>query len=348
MSVKAVSKARPSRRLPSTRTLAPHLVAPPLSKAGALLMPLLERPAKSRQPPKLPAPTAHNLLRAQLAHAIQQRWAPSTADNYRRLWRRYSQWAGREHLPVGSDDSAALFITATQVRPSGQLAYAKILSAIFGLMAWPTELLRALISGLAGMGARRPTRQAAPMSMAQLEDLLESLPLPASAALRLAWVTASRWDDVTKLRLRNVVEDTADRLILHMADTKASRSSAFRPEDLVVIVGRHLPRVRALLQAVRVARNNNPRARLTRISTRQIEDMLRPHGLSAHSIKRGALAVITAAAAAGTVPKAVIGIMAKHAGAAEFVSATPTYLMAPGTMRDLALLLGTAKATAVL
>lgn len=251
-----------------------------------------------------------------------------------------------------SDENAAAFVEVLDVAVQAKHTYAKQLAAIFSRAGLPDQMLRTLMSALAAAGALRPVRQATPMTPAQLDAALEIFPLSERDALRMAWTTAARWDDIIKFRLANVVQEAPEHITLHFCDTKATRSSPFRPQDLVVITGRHLPAVRRLITRVRhkAAANNNNNANepFTTLSTKAVDKLLKPLGLSAHSVKRGALTTIMRQAAANNLPPYIIGVMARHAKTAPIPESVARYLSDATARAEMALFIGTAAATRLL
>lgn len=337
--------------LPTSRREMPpaSAVATLTTPTASFVLPLLER-QPSRQP-KLPPQRSQAELQDALQGRLASIWAETTRANYQSLWVRYRHWCARDNLSPTSDVTAAAFVEAmTDVSVQSRHQYCKVLSAIFSRLGVETPVLRMLAAAYAGEGARRPMHQATPMTPQLLEQALSLFPPWERDALRLAWVTAARWDDIAKSSLASVVQETPEHVIIHFADTKAGRSSPFRPQDLVVVTGRHLPAVRRLLQRVRNESRNNPDAPLTTLTTDDVEALLRPLGLSAHSIKRGALTTLLGLAARNNLPPQALEMLARHQSDRQTLNKTTArYLMGGADSRaQLALYLGTQHATALL
>lgn len=331
-----------------------------MSRTAAYVLPLLTAPPSAR-PPKLPPPQPVPQLRARFTEQLRALWAASTLSGYRSLWRRFTAWAARERLSPLDDESAALFLVAMpDVSQQSRLKYARTLRALFRRFGLPTQHLELLASALTASGAARPLKQARPMSPEQLVQALRLFPPAERDALEVAWASAARWDDMRKLRLSDVLSATAAEVILHFAATKANRAEDVRPQDLVVICGPRLPAARRLIAAMearhaqlcrqkRLVGKAATKAResiaATLLSTRAAAKLLRPLGLSAHSIKRGAMTRLTELAAQRKLPLRLLGVMARHADTVPLPKSTVRYL---GNPPALARAVGTARATRLL
>lgn len=275
---------------------------------------------------------------------MESLWAPATRRAYASLWRRFTLWRQRERLPLTSE-AAALFVAATDVKPQAKLTYTKMLRALFNRLSIEVHHLQLLASSLAGAGANRPSRQAPPMEPQQLAAALARWPTAEQPALLLAWKTAARWDDVAKLRLSSVVLSTPKEVVLHFGVMKNTRASPFRPQDLVVITGRFTAAIHRHLLALRRA-GGGPATPLTQLTTRNVEALLRPLALTAHSIKRGALTQLLRAAAEDKLAPTMIAVMARHANSAPIAPVTGAYLSSAPL--ELARAMRTQDATALL
>lgn len=320
------------------------MLAPSTTRARYLL-PLFSAPPKSGRPPKLPGHQPLSRLRRLLRERLETTWAASTLAGYRSIFRRFLAWTKREQLPP-TDEAAAMFIEALPVSNQSRLTYGKALTSVLSHLGVDVAMLRALCAALRADGAEAPMKQARPMTQQQLEQARLLFPPAEVPALVLAWVTASRWDDVAKLTTDGILETTPTEIVLHFGKTKANRRRKYRPQDLVVIRGRHvpllLPFVRRLLRRARASPEPLP---VTQLTTRQVRDLLRPLGLTAHSIKAGAISVLTAAAAQGLIKPMLIPMMARHKGATAFPEVTARYARQVPT---LARVFGTQRATQLL
>lgn len=234
-------------------------------------------------------------------------WAPSTWHARVRLWERFQAFCRAKGLPA-TDRSAALFVVSTGVLPASQLTYAKALRE----MLKPRDALSTLMSGLAGAGANIPTRQADPISVEQLTAFIAAQPPDVAAGLRLAWKTASRWDEITKLQRRDFLLVTPAKVVLDFSTkTKGTRTDPHRASRFAVITGEWTAEIAAYLSRLRRLDS------ITSCPTRKLIAKLhaafpdRPH-ITAHSLKRGALNRLLPLVADGTMEFAEVSRLAKH------------------------------------
>lgn len=236
-----------------------------------------------RQLAATPLPTAA----ASLAATLTSQWAPSTLRDHQSLWARFQNFLQDHGLPQ-SDRAAALFVSATNTMPSTKLTYAKELTAIFNRAGLPSDFLRMLASGLRGQGALIPEHQATPISRAHLEQLANSFPPQDAAAILLAWKTASRWDEITRLTAKHFKHRSDEAIILDWGtDTKASRAAPNRESRFVEVRGPWTARINRSISFT------TPTQRLTSLSMAaliaRMAEMFPDANYSAHSIKRGAM-----------------------------------------------------------
>lgn len=287
----------------------------------------------------VPIPTAAATLATTLTHI----WAPSTLQDRQSLWARFNNFLTDHNLPL-SDQSAALYVSATDVLPSTKLTYAKSLMALFATLHIDCPILRLTAKGLRGEGALVPTHQATPISREHLLQLADSFSPSDAAAVLLAWKTASRWDEVTRLTTDHIIQRTAEEIIIDWKqDTKTSRLEPHRATSYTVISGDWTERINRDL-------TRTPHAFLTRVSyddlILRMTDLFPDRKYSAHSIKRGAMEVATIAAAANNVPPQTVGILAKHKPTNPPLEATTlTYLGTPRGKAAAARLIGTERLT---
>ena len=299
---------------------------------------LQERPPLGRRRPRAPIDQAAAFSR--LRQLLRQLWASSTWAQRQALWRRLCEFASANNAPI-NDLTAAMFVSSMAVTPQTQHSYASALSALFSRLGLPNGVLAMMAAALRAQGALIPRRQAAPATREHIERLITQLPRRSATAIALAWKTASRWSDINRLLGRQVLVATPEEIVLDFSDrTKTSRSRPFAPQLLVVIRGRWTPQIAAVLRQLR------PSEPLTRLTTAQVGDMLRPLGLSAHSIKRGALDLVAAAVEEGRLEASVLPLLARHktdhppvqASVIRYVSNKPALARALGTQHATVLL----------
>jgi hypothetical protein len=163
----------------------------------------------------------------------------------------------------------------------------------------------------------------------------------------LAWKSASRWSDVNRIVGSSVVSSNPTRIIIEWRDrTKTTRTDPYRHDSWTVIEAAdgavHPPQVLRALSELQP--HEFLWARPTDWLERLIEKTFPGRGLTAHSIKAGAVAMLSEAALAGLVPLDLISIVAKHKLTTHPIQQTTLRYMARDPVQT-ALLLGTQKAT---
>lgn len=330
MAAPAIAGAQPPRQQ--------ELFVPQSEAANAMLQ-LLQAPPPARRQ-RAPPPPDLPRLDAQLNATLRGLWASSTWAQRQSLWRRLAAFCAASQLPL-NDRSAALFILSLGVTAQTQHGYASTLSALFGRLGLPNGLLSLMAAALRAQGALIPLHQARPMQREQLEQLLPTLGRRDAVAMALAWKTASRWSDIQRLIGRQVLLATPEEIIIDFSDrTKTSRSRPFAPQLLVVVRGRWTAAIAEVLSRLL------PQEPLTQLTTADVEELLRPLGLTAHSIKRGALNLVAAAAEEGRVDPSVLPLLARHKTDSPLVQASVIRYVS--NKPALARVLGTQHATALL
>jgi hypothetical protein len=210
--------------------------------------------------------------------------------------------------------------------------------------------------GLIKMGALVPQQQALPITKDLFyEQVLPRVPMPLRPVIRLAWLTASRWDDVRHLRTTNLRRLTPNRLLVEFTKTKTTQGRPFRT-DMAVVIEQPQQVIDMLWDYAR-----QQQGALTTLTTQQVTRLLHemkppeqlvndfPHcrkRWTAHSIKAGAITHLMKCAALQQVNIATIPILAKHKTAtAVLPETTIRYSRNTG---DLALALGTHELTRLL
>lgn len=283
-------------------------------------------------------PSSHLSL---IASLFPQALAPSTLRNYRQLALRCERFAERQGLDPWAEGTWIAFIHGLSVAASGRLSYLKVASAIIALRHRP--LLSLAVREACASGGLIATRQAPPLSRHHLEH---PLLLPHRLPLLIAWKSASRWDEVTRLHRSclDVVEQEAPEVIIDWGQaTKASRLDPHRASRWTALRGNDVPEIVTLLSPLA------PNSSLTTLSTAALTALLRrawPElNLSAHSIKAGAIDTLARAVETRQLPLALLHRTAKHKTATDPTSTTLRYVR---DHRTLARLLGTGEATALL
>ncbi|KAJ9468505.1 hypothetical protein DIPPA_27588 [Diplonema papillatum] len=192
------------------------------------------------------------------------------------------------------------------------LAYARMLSAIFGHLGTDNQPLKALASSLRGAGAAIPLTQAEAIPRDTLIGwALRQSPSICLAAM-LAWKTASRWSEVAALSRANFVLVTDTEVIIDWSTLpKGRRGNPYSKSRMVVVTGPLTEGIASLVRSLGGFR------KLTQVSTDGLASLWRAEPAmrqyTAHSIKRGAVDHLVAAKAAGAqFPEHLISRLAKH------------------------------------
>jgi hypothetical protein len=292
------------------------------------------------------------------ATIIQQLWTTkvwsSRASLLLRL-RTFSEQHRLSHLPLGVQ--AAAFISSLQrIKQSTMKQYASGLSSTLSRLGHQTPMLDLLRSALSASGSTIPTRQAPPASVLQVFVLVNAALRAGSdrlaVGLFLCWKTASRWDDVHHLRKESFLLLTPRRIIIAWGATKSNRRQAFRPDSWTVVDEPDPSRAWMMELCLRTIAALRPEQLLLEsFTTDKVRKLMRQQTataeLTAHSIKRGAINVLIAAAVEGRLrdPR-LIPLLAKHKDALHWFPQTTL-----GYVDDkvqLALMLGTQHATMLL
>lgn len=286
-------------------------------------------------------------------NVIKGMWAVSTWSTYARLWREMHEFIARNNLQAASmDDNITTFVESKRRTciPSTRLTYTKALVAIAHRLGERTYLTGMYQTGLRALGAEVATNQAPPLRSEHLQAVQLRLREQrngdrALAAFYIAWKSASRWDEISRLTGASFVHISTDEIIVHWgSETKASRLNPNRSDSLVVIKNTDgNPRwIVDLLQKL------EPDELLTTWPTDRMAAFLRTidSRLSAHSIKAGALAVLLQALEHNLVTWEIVQRIAKHRIAADVSSTTIGYVKR--NLVTLARALQTSKATSLL
>lgn len=223
---------------------------------------------------------------------MPQLHAKSTKQNYTGAARRVETYAKAHNLDPWEQETWTSWIQSTTARPQGQLSYTKIASAIISLRSRPP--LKMLGTHLRASGAEVPIHQAPPISR---DHLSHPALLPYRLPVLLAWKTASRWDEITKLQRSalEVIPPSDSHPLQILVDwernTKASRQDPHRASRWTIMEGSLVDEIAALLNKLQ------PTEAITHCTTKQIEAVLKkmPGQYSAHSFKAGAIDFATAA-----------------------------------------------------
>ena len=286
---------------------------------------------------------------------VKEMWAGSTWESRVNLWRRFLDFckANRLDPEVEMDYCSMLFVESTRANtePSTRLRYSKDLAAIATRLGLASPISRMYQAGLRGMGAQIPQRQAPAVTIEQVRVLAplalqERMGARLQALLFVMWKSASRYDEVSRLMGRQLLQTTDTRIVIYWGDrTKSTRQTPFRPDSWVVIdhpTGIPPPILRTL-RALEQDEELHPHT--TEHFDKWLHRALPNSGITAHSFKAGAVSCLIDAVSREELDLAIIPILAKHKVDFTLPTATLRY------QRDqvaLALVIGTQRATTLL
>ena len=128
--------------------------------------------------------------------------------------------------------------------------------------------------------------QAVPFTKGEYDALLARATPRLRLALKFAWKTASRWDEVRKVPVGAITVVSPEEVVVNWGrNTKTSRHNPFKPHLLTNVQGRWTNEIAAWL----VTKERT--AQLTTVTTKQLDALLATWapGRTAGSIKRGAV-----------------------------------------------------------
>lgn len=291
-----------------------------------------EQPARRKSAPKVSAAQAEQYATEMLAG----RWATSYREDLHRTWATYEEWRHGEHL-VDSNTTKVLFVAAMarerNLLPSSTLALAKRLSAATAIGQEPT--LSDLAAALRRGSAEIPTRQAAILDEDGVDEVIAAVEgIGNKAAIELALLTASRWDDIQTVCPNDLVVNLDASATLTFRRTKAARLQPWRADHRV-----HISALSPnLLAAIATQAPDKP---FTNLTTAQLNKKLEGTPFTAHSLKRTAVGLLFRAASTGEIAPDLVRQMAKHKDLETTIRYAPSQV-------DVATAMGTAPATAVL
>ena len=239
---------------------------------------------------------------------LSKAFAPSTFQRHGYLTRCFGTFLTNTELPT-DPQSALMFLEWLSIGISTPTlkTYALTFYSLYPQLKSMDSLvwLRALTHFY---GANVPSRQASPLTVAELQELLTLLPTDPKWAVWLAWKTASRWADMTHLTLDDFTLVEPNVILVSFKDkTKGSHDRPFRPDLLVLVEDPLVPQFMAWMR-LQSFLTTKTTVQLSRL----MQEILNRH-VTAHSIKRGVLNFLATLVADGKLPIHIIPQMAKHA-----------------------------------
>jgi integrase len=252
---------------------------------------------------------------------IRNMWQTSTWKTRRNTWDRMQEFADANNLdPLQHLDWAAtLFAESTRATtvPATRLKYVSDLRSIAKRFGIETPICSMYASGLRNSGALIPQNQARPATLDEMHKLARAAMDVRHghrlyAALFLAWKTASRWSEISRLRKDMFLEVSQQRIIISWRDqTKTTRADPFRPDSWAIVI--HDPAIPLrVVQAIQELDDQDQWlwSRTTEWFDRWAAKIV--PGLTAHSIKSGAVGVLAEAVVAQKLSQKLLSRIAKH------------------------------------
>ena len=285
------------------------------SEHGAMILTAQRRTRRNPKRAELPdASGADQFLRSLTESATRVmacRYAPSTWRRKQYLLHTFQQFC--RHHRLRSDDQAAILClqwVGTGTSKRTLLGYARTLRAT--TRQFRTDLFDEYVAGLHALAVKEPLHQAGTFSKPTVQQILDFLPEAERWMTWLAWMTASRWADIVALSKPRLLSSPQSLIIDFQGVTKSSLKKPHRIDHLVAIPW-HVPRARQFWNWVQ-----NRVVPFPTISTAKITTLLRRitqrTDVTAHSIKRSALAVLMLAAHQKLIPMRLVAQMGKHLG----------------------------------
>jgi hypothetical protein len=236
--------------------------------------------------------------------------AKSTKRTRDQLSRRLMSFC-RERGLQPDETAAMLFSLQFGHKASTKLVY---LSSLLSRLR-PKALLDRFRSGLRRIAANEPLSQAPPISWAQLQQAMNQLSPLMRAALHLCWRTASRIDELSRLRRSSILSLNPEYSVIVWAT--GTKTSAEAPHQPHLYTELPLP--------LQPDRQPLWRQTVATLQTLRSQDLVCPHpqelldalkrvdiSLTGHSIKAGAITELMARAGEGLFPTTLVSMVAKH------------------------------------
>lgn len=247
-------------------------------------------------------------------------WASSTWSNRLYLVDRLTEFRVQHNLQQDTSDlaldwSILLFVQATETSPSSRLTYVKSLAALYRRQGRELPLCSLLATALQGT-ATIPTHQAIPATDHHIDRMMTRAVMEAHPNLELAifvmWKTASRADEVLRLTKEQIILATPEMIVIEwLSKTKTTRLDPWRTSAWTVIT-HEAP----MTHFVDIINNLQPEEQILEWTTPQFTTWMNRDEatkyLTAQSIKRGALTILSHMVLGGLLDISLIPRLAKH------------------------------------
>lgn len=248
---------------------------------------------------------------------VSNAFAKRTLTGRKNLWSRMVRWAESQQVePCG--ETAALFVASLGVRGKTKQNYCSQLNQV-GKLLWPRtwrperlEQLQKMVLR-ASRGKEKPASKAHPVAREELRAMVRRWRLEGreelAAAVGLAWLTASRVDDILSLRTIDVVQVQGPFVLDFIM---AKNMTEERQERFVKCCGEGSETIRSWVQ--RRVQGQEEEVLVFGITKNQVYSALKEQDsrLSNHSMKRGALQYLLACCANGVLHPKELGWAARH------------------------------------
>lgn len=276
-----------------------------------------------KNPGQILPPTASPQLQqlaTDAAKTMTNIWASSTWSNRLYLVERLTEFRVQHNLQQDNSDlaldwSILLFVQATEVSPASKLTYVKSLAALYRRQGRELPLCSLLATALQGT-ATIPTHQAIPATDHHVDRMMMRAVMESHPNLELAifimWKTASRADEVLRLTKEQIISASPEMIVVEwLSKTKTTRLDPWRTSAWTVIM-HEAP----MTHYVDIINNLQPEEPILDWTTPQFaawmnRDEATKH-LTAQSIKRGALTILSHMVLGGLLDISLIPRLAKH------------------------------------
>ena len=305
----------------SDSSSAPTVEHPPRVTIKQLLHSQLAT-GRQREAPQVDTAALHQAM----SDLLKDTWADSTWARRRSLYQQYLEFQLQRGLPPLLEHQAIIeFVVAKSLDGSISMrTAAQYMRELRALMtAMNDDPIKLATRAMMRRGATTIEEAALPFPKATFYALLMTLPPDPRIPLFLAWKTASRWGDMVQLVKEDLPNPSAEEIVIAFRNkTKTSALQPFR-SDLTAVV-HHKESMSDVAHYLHALKKGQL---LTTFSTSKMATLLatvRPptnwtsqhpdasDHFTAHSIKRGAVLVLMAAAAEGKIETRLVPLLAKH------------------------------------
>lgn len=256
-------------------------------------------------------PQLSNRLIQPLLRILHLQEATSTRKFRDSRWSHFLSFCAQEKLPI-NEIAAAAYVCSLTIKPTSALTYLNAIKARLD----PKPILTQIAAGFRRLAAGQSIRQATPISVKQMNEILTSINSPEiRLILWIAWKCAGRISEVLKLGKRNILQITPERVIISWANLpKSAQLHPFRQHLYTVIAHNQnsvTPSQITTLQNLCRYSRTNALFSLSQGRIRKTIQEICPK-CTMHSLKRGAITWLLHLAANGKLSIQLLPMLAKH------------------------------------